>query len=193
MSLGDSGSASTSGRSSGAGRSAAPPRGFSSLEDSWDADDGGYTPFPSNLPTAPSQGEAWRSGRDGEHRGGAAAPSGVGKQSYELWQYTNSLHYSTADAGDLWRTLTNVRLNSFGALAQERESACSWPCTRIKHIDTRSHRSEGYSAIVSNVNGGSLQCRAACCAGLCRAAGALRTESILSAFAEVAEGVSQGG
>ena len=105
MSLGDSGGASTSGRS-GAGLSAAPPRGYSSPEDTWDADDGGYTPFPSNLPTAPSHGEAWRGG---EHRGGGGAPSGVGKQSYELWQYTNSLHYSTADAGDLWRTLTNVR------------------------------------------------------------------------------------
>ena len=66
-------------------------------------DDGGYTPFPSNLPTAPSHGEAWRGG------GAGAAPSGFDKQSYELWQYTKSLHYSTADSGDLWRTLTNVR------------------------------------------------------------------------------------
>ena len=109
-SLGDSGSASTSGRSA-AGPPAAP-RGYSSLEDSWDVDDGGYTPFPSNLPTAPAHGEAWRGGGDGELRGGGAAPSSFSKQSHELWQYTNSLHYSTADAGDLWRTLTNVRPNT---------------------------------------------------------------------------------
>ena len=128
MSLGDSGGASTSGRS-GAGRSAAPPRGYSSPEDTWDADDGGYTPFPSNLPTAPSQGEAWRSG---EHRGGGgAAPSGVGKQSYELWQYTNSLHYSTADAGDLWRTLTNVRPDSLGHTHKAKRA----PFTRTRHTD----------------------------------------------------------
>ena len=130
MSRGDSGGASTSGCSS-AGLSAAPPRGYSSPEDTWDAGDGGYTPFPSNLPTAPSQGEAWRGG---ELRGGGGAPSSVGKQSYELWQYTNSLHYSTADAGDLWRTLTNVGPNSSGAYVQERENVFCRHCTQIEHI-----------------------------------------------------------
>lgn len=99
LSLHDSSAASTSGREDGS----VATRGYSSLEDSWDLDDGGYTPFPSNLPTAPPHGEAWRGG------GAGAAPGGFDKQSYELWQYTKSLHFSTADSGDLWRTLANVR------------------------------------------------------------------------------------
>ncbi|KAK9838318.1 hypothetical protein WJX81_004326 [Elliptochloris bilobata] len=119
-SLGDSSGVSTSGRDSSSGLTGAA-RGYSSLEDSWDLDDGGYTPLSSNLPTAPAHGEAWRGGSGG----GSAAPSGFDKQSYELWQYTNSLHYSTADAGDLWRTLTNVHVILFGVGDFETEGIYS--------------------------------------------------------------------
>jgi len=123
--------ASTSGRGGAGGAAAARARGCSSAEDSWDLDDGGYTPFPANLPTAqPGAGEPWRGMDDGGYtpfpanvpaaqpgaggagepwRGGAGAPGRAEQPGYELWQCSNSLHYSTASSGDLWRTLTNVR------------------------------------------------------------------------------------